>query len=283
MAKYIYLNNQLVPEKEAKISIFDRSYLYGEGVFETLRAYNGHVAFSDLHYERMKKNCKRLNIDMPVDKHSFEKILLKTINANNIKDAYVRVTVSPVGASFGLKKPQRMTTNFSVFCKEFTGRPDDLYNFGAKVIVVKSAPSDHPTMADIKSTSYLNKMIARDEVVKLNADEGIFCSPEGKVLEGSSTNIFMVRGEKITTPLIKEGVLSGITRNVILNLAEANGIEISEAQIDLKDLKRCDEIFLTGSTTEVLPVKELVDVTEKNPAPGPITKRIMAAYKALLP
>jgi branched-chain amino acid aminotransferase len=283
MAKFIYINNKLVQEKEALISVFDRSYLYGEGVFETLRAYNGHVAFADLHYERLRKNCQRLNIDLPIDRHGFEKALNKTLSANNLKDAYIRVTVSPVGASFGLSKPKKMTTNFSIFCKEFKGRPKDLYEKGAKVIIVKSVPSDHPTMADLKSTNYLNKMLARDEVVTAGADEGIFCSTEGRILEGSATNIFIVKDGRLFTPPIKEGVLPGITRSVILNLAEASGLEVNEAPINMDEIKNCDEVFLTGSTAEVLPVRELVELTSKSPTPGPVTKKVMMAYKELLP
>lgn len=283
MKRAVYVNNKLVPETEAMVSVFDRSYLYGEGVFETLRSYNGHIAFADLHYERLKKNCKHLGIDIPVDKHSFEKAITKTLNANDLKDAYIRITISPVGASFGFEKPTKMETNFSIFCKEFHGRSQKLYQSGAKCIIVKSAPNEHPKMANIKSTNYLNKMIARNEVVKLKADEGIFCSPDGKVLEGSASNIFIVKNGELFTPAISEGILPGITRSVVVNLAEAEGIRVHEVSIPIQDLKTCEEIFLTGSTTEILPVKELIDVAKKPDGPGPVTKKVMSAYKGLLP
>lgn len=283
MGKFIYLNNKIVPEEEAHISIFDRSYLYGEGVFETLRAYNGHAAFADLHYERLKNNCKRLNIDLPLNKHNFEKALQKTLNANKIKDAYLRVTISPVGASYGIKKPKILTTNFSVFCKEFHGRSKELYDNGAKVIIIRNVPSEHPIMANIKSTNYLNKMLARDEVSRSEADEGIFCTPGGNILEGSATNVFIVKDGELFTPPISEGVLPGITRNIVINLAEANGFKVHETPINMKELKICDEIFLTGSTSEILPVRELVDFVEKDSAPGPVTKKVMQTYKDLLP
>ena len=283
MGKFIFLNNKLVPENEALVSVFDRSYLYGEGVFETLRAYKGHVAFSDLHYERLKRNCRRLNIDLPLDKHSFEKALLKTINANNVKEAYIRVTVSPVGASYGLEKPKKLDTNFSVFCKEFSGKPRKVYEKGARVIMVRSVPSEHPLMASLKSTNYLHKMLARDEVIKARADEGIFCTPGGNILEGSATNIFIVKDGELFTPPISEGVMPGITRNIILNLAEANGFRIHETPISMKELKACDEVFLTGSTTEILPVREVIDISDKVPSPGPVTKKMMETYHSLLP
>jgi len=283
MSSYIYINNKLVPEEEAKVSIYDRSYLYGEGVFETLRAYNGHVAFCDLHYERLKKNCKRLKIDVPVDKHSFEKAIIKTLNANEVKNAYVRTTLSPEGASYGLKKPSKMKTNFSIFCKQFSGREKKMYEKGARVVIIKSVPSDHPLMADLKSTNYLSKMLARDEVARLKADEGIFCSPTGSVLEGSLTNVFIVKNNGLITPPISEGVLPGVTRSIVLHLAEANGIEATERPFDIEEMKKSDEIFLTGSTTEILPVSEIVDVVKKSPVPGPTTKKIIDQYKALLP
>lgn len=283
MAKYAYINNRLLKENEAQISVFDRSYLYGEGVFETLRAYNGHAAFCGLHYERLKRNCTRLNIDMPVDKHGFEKAILKTINANRIKDAYIRVTLSSVGASFGLEKPKKMSTNFSIFCREFKGRPKELYEKGARVILVKNVPCDHPIMAVIKSTNYLNKMMARDEVIRAKADEGIFCTPEGKVLEGSATNIFIVKKGEIYTPPLSDGVLPGITRSIVIELAEGIGLPMHETPVSLTDLKNCDEVFLTGSTTEILPIRELINTAKKSPTPGPVTKQVMEAYRSLLP
>lgn len=282
MAKYIFINNKIVPEKDALISVFDRSYLYGEGAFETIRAYSGHIAFCDLHYERLKKNCKRLGIDLPIDKHGFEKAILKTINANNIKNAFVRVTVSPVGASYGIAKPKKLGTNLSIFCKEFNGKPRELYEHGAKVILVK-VPSDHPVMANIKSTNYLYKMLARDEITNAGADEGIFCTPDGRALEGSATNLFIIKhGELYTTP-IEDGVLPGITRNIVLQVAETAGIATHEASISLRDLQSCDEVFLTGSTAEVMPVRELVELSKKSGIPGPVTKKITEAYRALLP
>lgn len=283
MGSYVFINNKVVPEKDALISVFDRSYLYGEGVFETLRAYKGHVAFADLHYDRLRKNCRRLNIDLPVDKHAFEKAIIKTLVANNLKDAYIRVTVSPVGPSIGMEKPKKITTNFSIFCREFHGRPEELYNKGARVIIIKSAPSDHPAMANLKSTNYLNKMIARREVIEAKADEGIFCTPDGRVLEGSATNIFLVKDNELFTPPISEGVLPGVTRNIVINAAEGFGMKIHETPIKLEELKTCDEIFLTGSTTEVLPIRELVDLANKELSPGPVTQKVMNVYKSLLP
>lgn len=283
MTDYIYLNNKIVPEKEASISVFDRSYLYGEGVFETLRAYNGHVAFADLHYERLTKNCKKLTIDLPLSKHNFEKALIKTLQKNKMKEAYLRVTVSPVGASFGLKRPKNMSTNFSIFCKKFNGRPKPLYEKGARVILITKAPSDHPTMANIKSTNYLNKMIARDEVVRADADEGLFCTPDGMVLEGSATNIFIVYKGEVLTPPLSEGVLPGITRNLVLQVADSAGLTAREVPISMKQLKACEEVFLTGSTTEILPVREIAHVAKKSPAPGPVTKKVIRAYQDLLP
>lgn len=283
MSKFVFINNKVVPEKSATISVFDRSYLYGEGVFETLRAYEGRLPFVDLHYERLKKNCKRLGIDVPVDRAGFEKAIKKTLAANNIKNASIRVTLSPIGASHGIAKPKNMRVNFSIFCSSYTGRAKELYSKGARVIIIKDVPCDHPSMADIKSTNYLNKMLARDQVIKFKADEGVFCTPEGKVLEGSATNIFIVKNKNVITPPISDGILAGVTRNVVLNLAEGKGLDVRESTITMDDLKNSDEIFLTGTTTEILPVKEFIKFCEKKSSPGPVTTELMQAYKDLLP
>lgn len=282
MPNKIYINGKLVPEDSASISVFDRSYLYGEGVFETMRAYNGRPAFCDMHYHRLKANCEKLEIELPVDEYAFEHDVVKVVNANKLKDAFIRVTVSPVGLSAGLARPLKMATNFLIFARPFKGRPDETYKTGAKIIIVESVFADDPGVAEIKSTNYLTKMIARREVVSKKADEGIFQSRDGFLLEGTATNLFAVKKGRVFTPPLGDGCLPGITRWVVIGLAEELDIPCKETSLDKADLKGVDEIFLTGSTSEILPVREIVGVTKKTPVPGPITARLMKAYKRLV-
>lgn len=277
----ISINGKLVPEQNAVISVFDRSYLYGEGVFETMRAYGGRPAFCDMHYHRLSANCEKLKIDLPLDEYAFEHAVIKTLNANKLKEAYVRVTVSPVGASIGFARPSKMKTNVVIFAKPFKERPKEIYEKGAVITVVKSVYADDPDVAEIKSTNYLTKMLARMEIVEKKADEGLFLNREGFVLEGAAANIFVAKDGVLYTPPLFDGCLPGITRWVTMGLAEEMNIRCRESSLRLPDLKKVDEIFMTGSTSEITPVREVVGITKKA-APGIITKKLMRAYKELI-
>jgi branched-chain amino acid aminotransferase len=181
MSGIIYVNGKLLPEEEAQISVFDRSYLYGEGVFETMRAYNGKVAFSDLHYHRMRDNCKRIRIDLPLDQHAFEKAVAKTLQANQMRDAYVRITASPVGPSIGLFRPPRTDTNMVIYCGTLEERRLALYKQGSRLLLLQTVTAEIGKLATLKSTSYLVRMLGRVEVQAAGADDGLFRNAAGYV------------------------------------------------------------------------------------------------------
>jgi branched-chain amino acid aminotransferase len=278
----IYINGKIVSEASATISVFDRSYLYGEGAFETMRAYKGRPAFCDMHYHRLKNNCEKLKIELPLDEYAFEHAVVKTINVNKLKDAYVRVTVSPVGMSMGISRPPKLSTNLVIIARPFKGRPESTYADGATLVMVESVYADDPEMAEIKSTNYLTKMLARMEVSEKKADEGIFVNRKGLILEATAANLFIVKNECLITPPLVDGCLPGITRWVVMGLAENLHVPVEEASLRPQDLKDADEIFITGSTSEVLPVREVRGITRKKETPGAITMRLMRAYKELV-
>jgi len=234
-----------------------------------------------MHYHRLSSNCEKLKIELPVDEYAFEHDLIKTINANRLKNSYVRVTVSPVGASVGIERPLKMKTNFVIFAKPLKERPRENYEKGARVIVVSSVFEDDPEMAEIKSTSYLTKMVARIEIAEKKSDEGLLINRAGLILEGSATNLFVVKDGILFTPPLTDGCLPGITRWVVMGLAEGLKLPCREASLKLIDLKKVDEIFMTGSTAEILPVREVVGVVKKT-APGGITRALMRAYKEIV-
>lgn len=282
MPNKVYINGKFIFEDTAAVSVFDRSYLYGEGAFETMRAYDGRPAFCDMHYHRLKSNCEKLKIELPLDEYGFEHAVVKTINVNKLKEAYVRVTTSLVGASMGLARPQKLKSNFVIFAKQFHRRPQSVYQRGAKVCVIKSVYADDPDIAEIKSTNYLTKMLARMEVIDNKCDEGLFQNREGLVLEATAANLFVVKKGRVFTPPLGDGCLPGITRWVVIGLCEELKIPCEEASMYLNDLKAVDEIFLTGSTSEVLPVREVAGAFKKSGAPGPVTKKLMSVYKNLV-
>jgi len=277
----IYINGRIVSEEKAAITVFDRSYLYGEGVFETMRAYSGRPAFCDMHYHRLKGNCSRLKIDLPLDEYAFERAVHRTINANKLKEAYVRATVSSVGFAMGLARPKARATNIVIFAKRLIPRPPVQYQKGIKIIIVKDVFADDPDVAAVKSTNYLTRMIARDEVTRAKAEEGLICNRSGMVLEGSATNLFAVKDGVLYTPPLSDGCLPGVTRWVVIGLAEDMDIPLVETSIRIADIKKMDEIFLTGSTSEILPVAEVAGISKRK-APGPTTARLMKAYKEIV-
>lgn len=281
MAALVYCNGKFVPEKEARVSVFDRSYLYGEGVFETLRIYNGRAAFINLHYHRLQHCCAKLAIELPLDEYGFERMLQQLIAKNRQKEAVIRVTVSAVGTAFGMDRPPRIPTVVTAFCRPFKGKPPEWYDRGAPVVVAKSVIADQPFISNIKSTNYLVKMMARAEAAKAGAADALLTDGHGHFMEGSATNLFLVKKGVLITPAIPEGILPGVTRSVVLGVADTLDIPWDESPITEKMLKDADEIFLTGSTSEVLPVREVKGICKKK-APGAVTRDLWTGYCNLL-
>lgn len=275
----VYINGRMVPARKATISVFDRSYLYGEGVFETVRTYDGIVAFVPQHFRRLKDNCARLAIDLPLDASGFARALQRTLTANRLRNAMLRITISPVGRSPSLRRPRVVRSNIVIFPRPLPTHNPQRYRHGAQVILVQSVVADDPAIATIKSTSYLTRMLARLEVQRAGADEGLLANARGWIIEGTATNLFLVRRQRLYTPPIKDGALPGVTRHVILQLAQQLGIHCREAHITTAQLRIADELFLTGSSTEILPIRSIRRLTTKRTIPGPITQQLMTAYQ----
>ncbi|MDP2600085.1 MAG: aminotransferase class IV [Deltaproteobacteria bacterium] len=276
----VWCNGQLIDEEKATVSIFDRSYLYGEGLFETLRCYQGRPAFADRHYRRLKKNCERLQMPLSLSEKEFEKAFLEVLRANNIMEAAVRITISTVGASFGVGRPENPPVNISIFCRPVT---IDLKNFqnGVKVWPSSILLNDSPATAGIKSTSYLIKMLARAEADQHGAYETLLKNYKGQWVEGSRTNFFIVLDKMVITSPLEDGILGGITREVVLEILKKEKIPHKEDHITDALLKNAEEIFLTGSTSEVMPVCELIGLCKKELRVNSFAARLRSEYISL--
>lgn len=281
MTHLIYCNGRFVQEKDAKISVFDRSYLYGEGSFETLRAYNGHISFLNLHFHRLRENCNALGLDLPLDEFAFGRMLQQLVNRNKLPNAYLRVTVSAVGLSMGMDLPRQLPVQVVAFCRPLHERPAKWYTRGAKLIVAQTVMADQPRLSMIKSTNYLSKMFARREANAAGAADALLTNARGRLLEGSASNLFAIKNGRLITPPISDGILPGVTRSVVLGIADTLEVPWREAHFTEKTLREADEIFITGSTSEILPIAEVVGIC-KTKAPGPITKLLTIAYKSLV-
>lgn len=272
-----YIDGEFIPEEKAVVSIFDRSYLYGEGVFETVRAYRGRPAFAKQHCWRLKANCDALKISLPFREEEFEELLIKVLKKNHIGEGAIRVTVSTVGASFGVQRPAKIPSCISIFCRPVE-MSENLFEKGAKVIMAKNLVNESYPAASVKSTSYLTKMLARLQAHEAGAYEALLKNPQGYFVEGSRTNLFLVISDMVVTAPLSDGLLPGITREIVLEILKSTKRPWREDHITEGKLKEASEIFLTGSTTEVLGVKEIVGVTEETPCPGLVTKELHRAY-----
>lgn len=278
----VSINGRMLPARAALISVYDRSYLYGEGVFETLRAYGGRVAFVPEHFQRLKANCARVAIALPFDVAGFARALQRTLDANHRRNAMLRVTLSPVGRSPNLRRPADCRTNVVILTRPLPPRNPRRDRRGADLILVRSVVAEAPAIATIKSTSYLTRMLARLEVQRANADEGLLATARGNIVEGTATNLFLVRRQHLYTPPISDGALPGVTRHVVLRLAQQLGIRCHETHITTQHLRRADELFLTGSSTELLPIRHIRGLTTKHTIPGHITQQLMSAYRRVV-
>ncbi len=278
----IYLNGKLVDEAEAKISVFDRGYLFGEGLFETFRSYDGKLPFLDKHLERMEWSSTFLGIPFPHPAH-LRKGVSDLLEANKIKNARIKILISALNK--GLRPSvleEDNEINTVILCEPFLPWPDEKYEQGIDLTFIHSVKNDPPPASTVKAMNYLTKMIARREIAEKKTFDGILLTANGFVAETTSSNIFWVSGKKIHTPPTSLGLLPGVTRQIVINLIKEEGMEFSEQAITEEDLEKVSEIFLTGSTLEIMPVTQLAGADVGNGKPGNITQKIMEVYKDFL-
>jgi len=277
----VWINGELVEEQNANISMFDRSYLYGEGLFETLMCYGGRPAFLSEHYHRLNRGCKKIQINLPYSEKEFKEAVSKLIQVNQFKDGVVRLTFSYSGDSFGVGRPKDSKPNLTMFCRNLKIDPK-FFEHGVKILPLTSLPNNDLQTAGIKSTSYLVKMIARAKAAEAGAFESILKNSDGYWVEGSKANFFIVLDNTIITAPLQDGILPGITRQVVIDLIKEERFNFREDHITEIMLKEADEIFLTGSTSEVMPVSEVIGMTKKSLKKDSITFKLQKKYRALV-
>ncbi len=274
----IYINGAFYPKEEAKVSVFDHGYLYGDGIYETLRAYDGYVFHLDEHIERLKHSAKLMEMALPLDEDGIKKAISDTLARNGLKDAYIRVSVSRGPGEIGLDPELCPVPTFLIIAKQFVDYPKELYEKGVNIAVVNTR-RNHPETLDpaIKSTNFLNNIFAKMEAKKAGAFEGIMLNHANFVAEGTISNIFIVKNGELVTPPLIAGILEGVTRGLVIGLAERLGITVFEEMFSEAALKAADEVFITNTTMEVMPVREVDDKTIG--APGKVTKMLAEAYR----
>ena len=275
----IYLNNKLVPVAKAMVSVYDHGFLYGDGIYETLRAYKGTVFKLAEHIERLFHSASMIGLVVPMDSRAIEKAVYETLKANKHEEAYIRITISRGEGPLGLNPDLCLKPTFVIMVKEFSAYPVRYYKRGVKVAVVNTRRNYNRAVDPaIKSLNFLNNVLAKIEAKKLGAYEAIMLNYRGYVAEGTISNVFFIRDRVLCTPAMSVGILGGITRSIILDIAKELKIEINEGRFRQKDLYNAEEIFISNTTMEIMPVSEVDDTIISN-SPGKITGMLHKAYR----
>jgi branched-chain amino acid aminotransferase len=280
---WVYLNDKFVPQEEAVVSVFDHGFLYGDGVYETLRAYRGRVFQLAEHLARLERSASRIQLHLPVSLERLTDLVRESLSRNQLQEAYLRITVSRGAGEIGLDPALCKSPTLVIIAKPFQPYPESLYADGVSVIVAKTRrnlPEALPPQ--VKSLNFLNNILAKMEAKAAGAHEALMLNHQGELTEGTTSNLFVVQRGRVRTPAVECGILNGITRGLVLQLASELGIPSEETRLTVDDLLRADECFLTNTTQEVLPVTRVNGTMIGNGRPGEITRRLHASFRACL-
>ena len=275
----IWIDNKLVDEADAKISIFDHGVLYGDGVFEGIRVYDGKVFELEAHIDRLYESAMVIRLVVPMGKAELISATEKTVEANGIQNGYIRMVVTRGVGTLGLNPFVCKNGQLFIIADNIQLYPEDLYETGMKIIsaaTVRNHPLAIPPQA--KSLNYLNNILAKIEALDAGAPEAIMYNHEGYVAEATGDNVFVVKNGVIYTPPTEAGALVGITRSIVIRLAEKENIEVVEKNLTRFDLYTCDEFFLTGTAAEVIGIVEIDGRTIGEGKPGSVTKLLRKKF-----
>ncbi len=278
---WIYLDGKFVPAEEAAVSVYDHGLLYGDGVFEGIRAYNGRVFRLEEHVKRLYDSAKAIMLEIPMTEAEMAAAILETLRKNGLKDAYIRPLVTRGVGDLGLDPRKCAKPTVMIISQKWDAMYVDLYEVGLTAITVtvrRNSPAALPP--NIKSLNYLNNILAKIEANVKGGNEAIFLDDAGNVSEGSGDNIFVVKDGEISTPHTANN-LKGITRLAVIEVALAKGYEVKDANLGLFDLYTADEIFVTGTAAEVAPVTKIDGRVISGGRPGPVTKDLIEGFKEM--
>ncbi len=280
MSEIVYLNGSLVPLADARIAVMDYGFLYGYGIFETMRAYRGKVFRLDRHLERLAGSATTLAIE--VDKSVLEGAVMDTVKANGLSEARIRLTVS-IGEGGTVPDPTTCgEPTILVVADEYHPLPEEVYKKGYRAVVSSVSRNSQSLVSAMKSLSYLESMLARQEARAAGVDEAICLNEKGVLAEASMSNLFLMGGGILKTPAIASGILPGITCEAVLELAGKLEIPVTEDDITLDELIQADESFLTNSVMEIMPLIEVDGKPVGSGVAGDVTRKLLAAYKEMV-
>jgi branched-chain amino acid aminotransferase len=278
----IYIDGVFYPEADAKISVFDHGLLYGDGIFEGIRFYNGRVFRLEEHLERLWDSAKAIRLTIPITLDEMREATLETIRQNNLTDGYIRLLVTRGKGNLGLSPDRCPKASVIIIADKIQLYPVEKYAQGMVMVTCatrRAAPA--ALLPAVKSLNYLNNVMAKVEATHAGADEGLMLNEQGYVAECTGDNIFVIKKGAVTTPPVYAGALCGITRNVVFEICADLGIPIREAEMTRYDIYTADECFLTGTAAEVIAAIELDTRPIGDGKPGALTGRIIARFREI--
>jgi len=278
----IYIDGKFYSEASAKVSVFDHGLLYGDGIFEGIRFYNGRVFRLEQHLERLWNSARSICLEIPMTRQEMTEALLETIRQNHLRDGYIRLVVTRGVGNLGLNPEQCKNPSVIIIVATIALYHEDFYRKGLSIVTVATRRSNPASLNPaVKSLNYLNNVMARIEANLASADEALMLNDAGNVAECTADNVFIIKHGRIFTPPITAGALQGITRSVVFDIAGEFDLKVVEADFTRHDIFVADECFLTGTAAEIVPVVKADGRTIGNGKPGPITIRIVARFREM--
>jgi branched-chain amino acid aminotransferase len=275
----VWINDKFVDTKYATVSVFDRGFLFGDGLFETMRSYGGRVFRMRDHMDRLFRSFRVMRMKLPYSVQYLEDTVYATLAINKLKDAYIRLTVTRGAGKFGLAVKEEFNPNVVIAAREFTESPEHVYSRGISAGIVNIRQNELSPVCGVKSLNFLNYILARFEAKDGGFEDAIIKNTKGYIAEGATSNVFIVTGKELITPSVESGILPGITRKVVIEVARQSRIRVREEFISERELLDADEVFLTNSLVELMPVVRIGGRRIGRGHPGHVTASLRSAYK----
>jgi branched-chain amino acid aminotransferase len=283
MSLKVWISGRLYDKADAKISVYDHGLLYGDGVFEGLRSYSGRVFRFEAHLARLWESARAIHLKIPMTREDMASAVYDTLRTNHLTDAYIRLVVTRGAGSLGLDPNRTSDPQVIIITDHIALYPKELYERGLDIVTV-SVVRNHPAALSprIKSLNYLNNILAKLEGLQAGCSEALMLNTKGEVAECTGDNIFLVRGTQLLTPPIDAGILEGVTRNAVMEIANNIGLTVREIPLTKHDVYIADECFLTGTAAEVIPVVKVDSRPIGDGEPGPVTRDLIERFHKLV-
>ncbi|MBD1381165.1 branched-chain-amino-acid transaminase [Metabacillus arenae] len=278
--QWIFLNDDFVKKEDAKVSVYDHGFLYGDGVFEGIRVYSGNIFRMKEHMDRLFQSAKSILLSIPYTHEELTDLVVKTVEKNGLKDAYIRLVVSRGVGDLGLDPYKCKRPNIVIIVEPLAIFPKHLYDTGVDIVTVPTRRNRPDVLSPkVKSLNYLNNVLVKIEAHLANVSEALMLNDQGYVAEGSADNVFIYKNGKLLTPPGYLGALEGITRNAILEIANELGYDVREEPFTRHDVYTADEVFLTGTAAEVIAVVKVDGREIGDGKPGEHTNRLLEKFR----